>query len=243
MATATASKIPFPFCDMHSHLLPGVDDGCKTAEESLALLRQSAAQGIDGVFVTPHFYPERSLSQFLSARGKALETLRAAVPAGEALPPIRPGAEVAYYPGLQDIERLPSLCLGNTPFLLLGLPFYPWSRNLLRDVEALQSYFGIRLVIAHVDRYLDSQDGSLIRQLLDSDVYFQMNAEAVLSPHTARKARRLLKDGYISFLGSDCHDPERRRQLLGEAVDKICSWRMEETVRAIGAFSCQLFER
>lgn len=241
--TATENKIGFPIYDMHSHILPGVDDGCQTAEESLTLLRQSAAQGVGALFATPHFYPERSAEDFLQSRAAAAETLRSVLPAEEALPPFALGAEVAYHPGLTDMDRLPELCLGKTGFLLLELPFYPWSRNLLRDVAALQNYFGIQLIIAHIDRYLGGQDGAMIRELFSLDVAFQLNAEAVLSPRTARKAKHLLKDGIISLLGSDCHDPQRRPQRMGDAVEKLLSWHLDDAVREIGAFSRDLFDR
>ena len=61
--------------DVHCHCLPGIDDGCKTKEESLALLRQSKQDGIDVIFATPHYYRRKSIPDFLSKRQGAWEQI------------------------------------------------------------------------------------------------------------------------------------------------------------------------
>ena len=68
--------------DFHSHILPGIDDGSKTVEESIALLRAEAEQGVKRVVATPHFYSNRdTMEGFLERRHAAVEALRQAMEA------------------------------------------------------------------------------------------------------------------------------------------------------------------
>ena len=89
--------------DFHSHVLPQIDDGSQSVEESLTLLRMQKEQGAEIVFATPHYIAShQDVPSFLSRRAAALERLRPELPADA--PEIRLGAEVAFYPG---ISRLP----------------------------------------------------------------------------------------------------------------------------------------
>ena len=91
--------------DWHSHLLPGIDDGSRDVEESLALLRMEAEQGVDTVVATPHFFADDgSVDSFVEQRQKSYETLRSAMPEGS--PDIVLGAEVRYYPGIVKLAEL-----------------------------------------------------------------------------------------------------------------------------------------
>ena len=61
--------------DMHSHFLPGMDDGCQTAEESIRLLEYARKRGVVGMIATPHYYPEESIEEFLHRRQEAAQNL------------------------------------------------------------------------------------------------------------------------------------------------------------------------
>lgn len=116
-------------CDLHSHILPGMDDGCKTVGESMQVLRDSWEQGITAMFATPHYYPVESVDAFLTRRRNAWQKLSEHMQqSSEQMPKICLGAEVAYRPGLCYEEDLRALCLGNSRYLLLELPFSRWNR-------------------------------------------------------------------------------------------------------------------
>ena len=107
--------------DFHSHILPGMDDGSKNIEESLALLRMLAEQGVKKVVATPHFYAnDESVEKFLARRQQSYESLRAALPAG--MPEILLGAEVRYYQGISRLKELKELCVQGSNLLLLERP-------------------------------------------------------------------------------------------------------------------------
>ena len=144
--------------DMHSHFLPGIDDGSKTPEESREILRISRMQHVRIIAATPHYYSDKSVEQFLSERQEAFEKVQKILHPEFDWPEIFLGAEVAYHPGLIYEERLPELCYEGTRFLLLEMPFSRWSPNVLRDVERIQAIYGVTPVIAHIERYFREQD-------------------------------------------------------------------------------------
>ena len=114
--------------DFHSHILPGVDDGSKSVEESLELLRMEAQQGIRHVLATPHFYASHDTPErFLKRRAAAWEKLRAAMANEPGLPEVTLGAEVYYFNGISDSDVLKELTIGKKRFILIEMPLPPWT--------------------------------------------------------------------------------------------------------------------
>ena len=206
--------------DLHCLCLPGVDDGCKTKEESLALLRQSKQAGIDTVFATPHYYRRESVSAFLSERQAAFAQIAGQLASPE-YPEVILGAEVAYFTGITNEEALTALCLGKSDYLLLELPTSPWTPQLFRDLYTMSSVNGIRLILAHVERYIGLQDKKAIRRLYEMELMIQMNVGALLRRFGGHSALQLLKDGKADLLGSDAHDLRDRPQNLPQGCQLL----------------------
>ena len=213
--------------DVHSHFLPGIDDGCKKIKDSIALLIMSSEQGVDTICGTPHYYSTCSVQEFLNKREYAMSSLMDAimkvqhelVKEGEAtlnLPKMRMGAEVAYTPYLINEDRIADLCYEGTNYLLLEMPFESWGPKVIQDVRYLIDNGGITPVIAHIERFYAFNDKKVIKELLELPVIVQMNAEYVINEY--HKAKRLIKKDVIHVLGSDCHRPNRRTQNMGDAV-------------------------
>lgn len=212
----------FSFCDMHTHILPGMDDGSKDADTSLQMLRECARQGIGQVFVTPHYYPVESVKDFLQRRDRAEAQLRAAMEAsGEQLPLICTGAEVAYRPGIGYEQDLELLRLGQSEFLLLELPFASWGKDVIRDIRNMVCARGITPILAHIERYLHLQKKQMLYEVLDQGVLVQMNAEALLHWRSRGKARKMLAQNTVQLLGSDSHNMKDRAPNLGKAVQEL----------------------
>lgn len=220
--------------DIHSHVLPGIDDGSKNVEESLAMLRSSARQGIGCVAATPHFYPmENSPERFLERREAAAERLRAAWEPG--LPKLLLGAEVYYFTGISQAKELDALCLGGT-LLLLEMPFCPWTERMAAETIALREQRGLNVVLAHIERYFRWQSKWLWAELLDRGLLMQCNADFFLDWRTKRKARKMLSEGGIHLLGSDAHNMTSRPPRMGAARSSIgeAGWRrLEENVHEL----------
>ncbi len=202
--------------DFHSHILPRLDDGSKSVEESLAMLSTLREQGIDTVLATPHFYADKeSLETFLKRRNESVELLKSALP--ETAPNILIGAEVLYYPGIVRMEGLKKLCIEGTNLLLLEMPFSRWTEYTVREMIELASRGNMTLVLAHLDRYLSYQTKDTLRKIYSAGMLMQFNASFFLNMPTKRKALSMLKHGEINFVGSDCHNMTSRPPRIGEA--------------------------
>lgn len=205
--------------DIHSHVLPGIDDGSKSVEESLAMLRASAQQRIGCVAATPHFYAmENSPERFIAQRKAAMDQLQAAWQPG--LPKLLLGAEVLFFEGISHMEEIDALCLGGG-VLLLEMPFCPWSDHMVSEAAALHDRRGLTVVLAHIERYLRGQPKELWDELLGMGLLMQCNASFFLDWRTKRKARRMLAEGRIHLLGSDAHNMTSRPPRLGEAMSSL----------------------
>lgn len=202
--------------DFHSHILPGIDDGSRDVEMSLQMLSMLKAQGVSTVAATSHFYAtERTPQHFLERRQEAFDKLNASL--DEDAPEILLGAEVLYFPGICRMEMLPELCLQGTDLLLLEMPFTSWSDHMIREVREIARSGRFTLVLAHIERYYDKQPTSVWDELLEEGVLMQSNASFFLPFATRRKALRLLKEGRIHLLGTDCHNVTSRPPRMAEA--------------------------
>ena len=203
--------------DVHAHILPGMDDGSGSVEESLTLLRSSAAQGVGRMAATPHFDPqELGPKAFLARREAAAESLRAAWEPG--LPELLLGAEVSYFEGVSRTAELDALRIEGSELLLLEMPFRAWPERLVREVADINRRQGLTVLLAHVERYLWYQKPEAWDTLLQAGILCQCNAGFFLDLRTRRRALRLLKEGKVHFLASDCHNPRSQPPRLGEAL-------------------------
>lgn len=206
--------------DFHTHILPEMDDGSASVEQSVQMLDASAAQGVTTLALTPHFYADSdSPEDFLRRRADSMAQLNRVRKADH--PRLLAGAEVCYFPGIHNAEEIRSLRLEGTEFLLLEMPFAPWSVRVIEEVIRLNHREGVQVVLAHIDRYLRMQKMETIYQLLDAGVLLQANADSFLTWRERRRMLRLMEQGCIAFLGSDCHNMDSRPSRIGEALKVI----------------------
>ena len=214
--------------DMHCHVLPGVDDGPKTIEESIALLQEASRQGIRTMIVTPHFYPERYTADGETVSRKLYEVRKAAISAGIEVDLI-PGRECLYCSeliSLLDADR--SLTMAGSTWVLVEFTpnvLYSMIRNAVYDLTRS----GYRPIIAHFERYdcLYRRDDCL-DELREGGAMLQLNFDRLLEKDSflhPNRWRQLLKDGYVDFLGSDTHGMAHRPLHVRQALD----W-MEDSV-------------
>lgn len=213
--------------DLHTHILPGIDDGAENADKSIAMLKMERNQGVKNVVLTPHFYRDReNPRRFLRRRQEAALELAKKLrelPDEErnSLPRLILGAEVAWWPDMDEWEELPKLCIGETKNLLLELPFTPWNGRMIDQIYNLAGRTGITPVFAHLERYLKIQPPELIDEVLDLNFPVQIGTDALLCSLRRSGAMKLLKDGKGNLLASDCHDNRRRAPNLKEAMKFI----------------------
>ena len=202
--------------DMHCHILPGVDDGARDVETSLAMLEASRAQGVQYMVATPHFYATRDrVDTFLDRRREAWETLKSRM--GADYPGIVLGAEVAFFRGISRAERLEALKIEGTDCILLEMPFRPWSEDDVDEVSEILEKRGYTIILAHIERYLAMRgNADYIGNLLELPVLAQINAESLLDWRQRGKLIKMVRNGQVHLLGSDCHGMHHRPPNLGE---------------------------
>lgn len=205
--------------DIHCHILPGIDDGSQSVQMSLDMLELSKKQGVNMMFLTPHFYADDTDPQtFARKRNQSALVLRDRMNEHpNRYPKCILGAEVHYYRGIGRIRGIEPLCMGNSRYILLEPPFHTWNNQFLDDVRQLRDDHDLKVIIAHVERYFD-QEKSLLNELLEEPgILFQANAEDFQNTWKRRKLLKLLKEGKVDFLGSDCHNMSSRMPNLPSA--------------------------
>ena len=206
--------------DWHSHILPAVDDGSRSLEESLAMLKELQDQGVKVVVATPHFWAdEESVDEFLERRQQAYDLLQSNM-TDEGIKVIC-GAEVRYYPGISRMQQLEKLVIQDTRLLLLEMPMTRWTDFTVRELKELASMRGLKIVLAHFERYSALQDKRLVDKLCEKGILIQVNASTFEHIGSRRKAVKLLDEGHVHFVGSDCHNLTTRPPKIAPAYELI----------------------
>ncbi len=228
--------------DWHSHILPEMDDGSKSAEQSAELLKMLSEQGIQTVVATPHYYAnDESVEKFLERRTKALSKLDFAL--CEDFPKILLGAEVRFYHGISRMQELKGLCTQGSRLLLLEMPESKWTEYTVRELIELSGVREIKVVLAHIERYLRYQSIDTWERLYDSGILMQANASFFNGITTRRKAMSLLKNQKIHFIGSDCHNTAHRPPNIGSAYGIIRKKFSDEYVNQMSAYGNSMLEK
>jgi len=199
--------------DTHLHILPGVDDGPETIQESLALAQALVQESIHSAIVTPHYndeFPPRSAAE-IQERVNVLqqELERYNIPLR-----LFVGHEALIRPGLvEDIQAGRLATLNHSRYLLLELWYSTWLPETERVIFELQGY-GIVPVIAHPERYRAIQkDPARLAALVRQGALAQLTTSSLIGMqgNTARHcAEVLLKRGLIHCMASDAHGLQRR---------------------------------
>ena len=216
--------------DLHSHILPGMDDGARTPEESLAMLAAAYSQGVRTMVASSHFYADReSPEEFLSRRERSVRMLTEGGYSPEnGYPTLYLGAEVAFFSGMAHSAQLPSLCIGGGRGILIEMPFERWTEGVIAEVLAVREALGLRPIIAHVERYINYQKRNTLGRLIEGGVLIQSNAEYFIEKKTSKKALKLMLQGGIHLLGSDAHGLTERTPNLGEGLGVIAEHKYGE---------------
>ncbi len=208
--------------DMHTHILPGVDDGSPNLETSVRMLDAMYAQGIRRVAATPHFYANHdSPERFLARRAAAAEKLRQAWKWEDM--ELRIGAEVHYFDGISDCEALEDMAIEDTNLLLVEMQSAPWSERCFDELLGIRHKRGLVPVIAHLDRYITPlRQHGIPARLAQLPVLVQINAEALLHRGSRSMVCKLLRSEQIHLLGSDCHSMGSRKPNMEQAWKVLC---------------------
>lgn len=192
--------------DLHSHLLPAVDDGSRTVEQSVGVLRRMAELGVTDVCLTPHLRANETVDAPPARHDDAYAALRAEAPQ---LPRLHRGAEVMLdRPLPREADRMRRITLGGTQYILVEFPR-------LVAVEAVTNALtrvrdaGLTPVLAHPERY-GSCSVEAVAYWRSLGARMQVDATTLHSPQTrGQRARQLVAAGLADILAGDNHGDER----------------------------------
>ena len=231
--------------DMHSHVLPEMDDGSSCVEESIAMLRKTWDGGIKVMTATPHFYAGSDTPDaFFDRRSRSVGLLAQEMKKHQDLPEIKLGAEVSFFHGMSDSEVLQRLTIADGWCILVEMPHTVWTDGMYEELTQIRSKQGLIPVIAHVERYMGLPQGRRILERLESmPVLIQANASFFLNRFTSHMAMRMLRQEQVHLIGSDCHNMSSRKPNLSEAVDKIRTRLGQSALDRIAEYQEYVFKR
>lgn len=201
--------------DLHTHILPGIDDGARSITEAVEMTKSLSDQNISKAVCTPHFNPMQvSLQEFLNKRTAATSLMN------EAKVELISGSETMLHTYLFHYPDLSELCIGNTKYLLIELPYgKKRDESIYETIEKLISFYNTIPVIAHIERY-DIANRN-IKKLREMGCVIQLNTTSLIEKKRRKQGVRYLKDGLIDVLGSDCHNMSNRPPVITQALDII----------------------
>jgi protein-tyrosine phosphatase len=212
------------YIDIHSHILPGIDDGAKDFSTSMKMLRTAFKDGAEQIIATPHNKPGRHnagaerMASLIAELEKQLKD--------EGIPlKLYPGNEFYYRAGLtEEIMEGKGLTMAGTSFVLTEfspMDDYDYIRNGIYSLVA----FGYRPILAHVERYSKINGRTdRVEDLTEMGCYIQVNAGSVMGDlgfGTKLFTRKLLREGLLHFIASDAHDTGNRPPKLSACASYV----------------------
>lgn len=207
--------------DVHSHFIPGIDDGAQTIEESLDLLRQMQEFGYKKIITTPHVmedYYKNTPEIILDG----LEKVKKAIEENGLNIEIEASAEYNLDSGFEEIIKENKLLTfgGDKKYVLFELSFYNEPKRLKEVIWEL-STSGYQPILAHVERYpYWHKKWDKIEDIVNRDVKLQVNIGSftgVYGLEVKNTAQRLVDEGLVDLIGSDCHN-QRHIGMIKEAI-------------------------
>jgi protein-tyrosine phosphatase len=226
-------------CDIHNHLLPGIDDGSKDLETSAKMLHAYETLGFTSTIPTPHIYkelypntPETIKNAFdLLKQQKAPEnTIKVNSYAAEYM------VDEVF---MKNLEQSSPLLLLNDTYILLEINFFG-KTTMLKSACFSLCQKNITPILAHPERYHLIKDISEYQNLKNQGFYFQLNALSLLGqygPEVKQKAEILLKAGLYDFVATDAHSVNDLKKLKNLSLSKKQGMQWE----SIREFQLKLF--
>ncbi|MCK5526852.1 MAG: hypothetical protein KAJ05_06860 [Candidatus Latescibacteria bacterium] len=222
--------------DIHCHLLPDVDDGPKTWNETLALIAVGMEEGIETFVATPHILDDLNAERDRLLRARFYE-LEERLDAEGLHVEVVLGAEIFYQFGLEKIRDLEAATFGgNGRYFLLELHLASFPPHLEQTLSRLQT-LGLSPILAHAERYAKfSGNMKRLRKLVYGGVLVQVNSGSLTGRFgrpIQKVSHNLLAENLVHFVATDAHNITTRPPLVKEAMDVVAQLKGPEEVRRL----------
>ena len=212
------------YVDIHSHILPGLDDGARDEAESLKMFRLAERSGISDIIATPHFHYRRGMISPEEIENAA-NRMQKLLDESNIKINIHTGNELYYsHELIRAVKAGDVLTLAGSNYVLLEFSPNVEKRKLQSAVYQFlgEGYFPI---IAHMERYSVLQsDPEIALDIYEMGALYQMNAGSLLGRagwKTKRFSRLMMENGLVQFIATDAHDSKRRSPDLQKAAKWI----------------------
>ena len=205
------------YVDIHSHILPHMDDGAKDMDDTVEMLRIAYHEGITHIIVTPHYKSGRFPADSERLHQKLQKVQQVAEEQNIPIT-LYAGNEIFYHSELEEKFQTGELCtLNNSSYVLIEFsPFdnYRYIRNAMEDVMGM----GYIPILAHVERYqCMCKDSNSVVELKAMGCEIQVNAGSIVGDNGWRVrhfVHKLLKTGLVDFIGTDAHNTTGRKPAM-----------------------------
>lgn len=212
------------YVDFHSGILPklnaeNIDAEVDRCVDILKILHKAK---IKTVVATPFFNSvDDNVPSFLANREEAFKLLSDKIK-GLSLPRVILGAEVLFTTSLLDVNDTSSLCVGNTNYIMLSLPYQEYSDMVLETLQKLIISKNLCPIIAHIEKYLDFYTIEQIEKISSLGVIMQLSCDAIINRTTRKSALELLARNVVQIIGSnDITKQDAHRSALETVIDVL----------------------
>lgn len=208
--------------DIHSHIIPGIDDGSKNIKMTIDMLKRAQEDGTTDIVATPHFFRGYGEAPYSEVKDLAKHFNELAKEEGLNIN-IHYGQEVYYSESLlNDFKEGLIGTINDSKYMLIELDMREFDRDVLDTIYELQ-VMGIQPIIAHPERYrYIINDPSMINRFIKEGALFQMNAGSIIGnfgQRVKKTAEVLLDKEIYSFIGSDAHNDINRTTGISQGIN------------------------
>lgn len=223
--------------DIHSHLLYGIDDGSKSLEESIGIIRDLSDFGFTDIILTPHYIKDTNYNSPRENNLKLLSVLQKSLKENGICVNLYLGNEIYINDDIYALLKNGEISsLNDSNFLLIELPM-SGEYNYYIDIFEDLINNGYRVILAHPERYLSFQsDFNKVLELERVGVLFQCNIESILGSYgkgAIKTIKKLLKTKKISFLATDIHHKKHDYNKYNKAIKKIRHYLSKEELNIL----------